>query len=287
MSKAPSKAPSRAPGVPSTAAHPSKVPLPPTQAPMSARPSASTGSQVPSRMPSIVPRIEVVSPSQVPIPASVVPLPSLTPSAAAARLPSKTPLPSRVPASVRPPTITPSSRIPGQGHSVASSAVPRVSTYASFRGPPPSLPAITETTPSSHRASAAPGPAVSSSSSSSYFLSPSVIPREVATAATFATAIPPSSTIPAGAGAGGPTLKSVYRNPEDLRRAQMQTTYNTLTPAERADQDAWATHKADEFAPCPFNFAWERDDHYPGVSSALVTLRVLAGKARQEIFFLF
>ncbi|EMR64870.1 hypothetical protein UCREL1_8162 [Eutypa lata UCREL1] len=80
--------------------------------------------------------------------------------------------------------------------------------------------------------------------------------------------IPPSSTIPAGAGAGGPTLKSVYRNPEDLRRAQMQTTYNTLTPAERADQDAWATHKADEFAPCPFNFAWERDDHYPGYRCA-------------------
>lgn len=58
----------------------------------------------------------------------------------------------------------------------------------------------------------------------------------------------------------------MYRNPEDLRRAQLQTTYKTLTPAERAEQDAWAKRKADEFAPCPFNFAWERDDYYPGVS---------------------
>lgn len=67
------------------------------------------------------------------------------------------------------------------------------------------------------------------------------------------TAVPPP--LPSSNGGG---LRSVYRAPEDLRRAALQSAYKTLAPAERVAQDAWATRKADEFAPCPFNFPWER-----------------------------
>ena len=67
-----------------------------------------------------------------------------------------------------------------------------------------------------------------------------------------------------GPGPGG--LRSAYRDPEDLRRAQLQTEYGRLSGAERAEQDVWATRKADEFAPCPYNYAWVRAAGYPGVS---------------------
>lgn len=223
---------------PSTGPRPSKVPLPPSQALASAHPSASTGLRAPGHLrPSITPREgggrepqeAAASPSQVPIPVSIITVPP--------------PLPSLVPPPPPP----------------ASSSAP-----------------YSRTTP---RASAVPGPAIDPPR-------PAVIPEgDVIPSATPTTPTtggslrahphtPASAPVPAlvvvpgvgGGGGGGSLVRTVYRDPEDRRRAQLQTAYGTLAPAERAGQDAWATRKADEFAPCPFNFSWERDGHYPGVS---------------------
>ncbi|KAI5924260.1 hypothetical protein F4810DRAFT_709597 [Camillea tinctor] len=70
-----------------------------------------------------------------------------------------------------------------------------------------------------------------------------------------------SAAIPTAEPSG---LRSVYSDPEDLRRASMQSSYATLAPAERASQDEWATRKASEFAPCPYDFAWKRHHSKPG-----------------------
>jgi hypothetical protein len=69
----------------------------------------------------------------------------------------------------------------------------------------------------------------------------------------------PSKTI-----AGAPALESVYQSQDDLHYARLQTIYKTLTPAQRQAQDKWAKKKASEFAPCPFNFPWVRDEEHSG-----------------------
>lgn len=70
----------------------------------------------------------------------------------------------------------------------------------------------------------------------------------------------------AAALAAPPALTSVYVDPEDVRRATMQTQYATLSGVERAAQDKWAMKKADDFAPCPAGFPWHRyyDPLFPG-----------------------
>ncbi|KAI1337525.1 hypothetical protein F5Y15DRAFT_417992 [Xylariaceae sp. FL0016] len=73
----------------------------------------------------------------------------------------------------------------------------------------------------------------------------------------------PPSVLPGSSSSIAP-LRSVYQDPEDLRRAQLQSTYSTLTPAQRAEQDVWAKGKADKFAPCPMGYAWERHPSHAG-----------------------
>ena len=70
----------------------------------------------------------------------------------------------------------------------------------------------------------------------------------------------------AGGGASTAPLKSVYKNPKDLERAQKQTEYELLSKEEKAEQDVWAKAKADEFAPCPYGRVWVRHEYCPGVS---------------------
>ncbi|KAI0598006.1 hypothetical protein F4775DRAFT_592759 [Biscogniauxia sp. FL1348] len=86
-------------------------------------------------------------------------------------------------------------------------------------------------------------------------------------------ALPPASTVvgrplSAATPTAPPPLRSVYNDPEDVRRASLQSSYATLTPVERASQDAWATRKASEFAPCPYDFAWVRHGLMPGYACA-------------------
>ncbi|KAI1498499.1 hypothetical protein F5X99DRAFT_431721 [Biscogniauxia marginata] len=73
------------------------------------------------------------------------------------------------------------------------------------------------------------------------------------------TPLPPPSALPAAS-----TLRSAYNDLEDVRRASLQSSYATLAPRERAEQDIWAKRKATEFAPCPFNFPWDRHETRPG-----------------------
>ncbi|KAI1328783.1 hypothetical protein F5Y16DRAFT_141824 [Xylariaceae sp. FL0255] len=65
---------------------------------------------------------------------------------------------------------------------------------------------------------------------------------------------------------GSTGLRSIYQDPEDLKKAEQQLNYSNLTGGEKAKQDKWAMKKADSFAPCPAGFPWYRnpDERYPG-----------------------
>ncbi|KAI0157560.1 hypothetical protein GGR57DRAFT_460278 [Xylariaceae sp. FL1272] len=61
-------------------------------------------------------------------------------------------------------------------------------------------------------------------------------------------------------------LHTLYSDPHDIKHAQKQARYHTLTPNERIAQDQWASIKAGELAPCPMGFEWHRyeNEKYPG-----------------------
>ncbi|KAK7749402.1 hypothetical protein SLS62_008146 [Diatrype stigma] len=282
MSKTPSTTSPRAPSRPSIAPGPSKVPLPPSQALTSVHPSASTRPRAPGQLRPVTsregggrePQDAAVSPSQVPIPVSIItvsqPLPSRRPPP---------PIPSLAPYAQ---TISRSStEVSDQVNSMvsraataaaAAAAAPRATVAATSRasavpGPtiilsrPSAIPegavvpsATTTITGGSHRSHPHRHPHTPASAATAPF------PTTAATAAMTTTILDPSNP--------SLSLRSAYRDPEDLRRALLQTKYGTLAPAERAGQDAWATRKADQFAPCPFNFSWERDGDYPGYRCA-------------------
>ena len=119
------------------------------------------------------------------------------------------------------------------------------------------LPASTKPGPSTPGASSASKPGGRSSA-----LPASAKPGPAAPGAVSASKVGGKSS----AGGSSVAIKSAYRDPEDLRRAQRQTEYSQLSEAEQAEQDVWAKQKADEFAPCPYGFLWEREPVHPGVS---------------------
>ncbi|RYO84636.1 hypothetical protein DL766_005644 [Monosporascus sp. MC13-8B] len=267
MSKAPSKAPSRAPGAPPAASSPSQAP-PPSRAPVPAHPSASTGSRGPGEVVSLTPSKapKAVSPSsQPPIAASAAPLPSkaqlrshaptsahpskypssrapgqLTPVTEVTSSPSKVPLPYSVPAAA---PLT--SNVPLPSPAPTSARPPTISPRSRAPSPP-------------QRPSAVPAPAAP----------PSPAPSAHAVSGSAGPASATPAAVPSAPPGGNPSIVSAYRDVEDRRRAVLQTAYATLAPGERAAQDAWATRKADELAPCPYNFPWLRDDECPGYRCA-------------------
>ncbi|KAI1632066.1 hypothetical protein F4809DRAFT_656991 [Biscogniauxia mediterranea] len=184
---------------------------------------------------------------------------SAAPSRGPSRTPSAPPPPSRTPSSSSRP-----SQAPSQAPSSSSST------------------ALLSRLPS--RAPSSSAPTVSSSSSSLSSARPRPLPRPRPNGLLLPTvpehdnngdgnenqlltaAIP--SALPPPPSALAPAPRSVYSDPEDLRRASLQSSYATLTPAERASQDAWATRKASEFAPCPYDFAWVRHGVLPGYACA-------------------
>ncbi|KAK8111158.1 uncharacterized protein PG998_007615 [Apiospora kogelbergensis] len=83
------------------------------------------------------------------------------------------------------------------------------------------------------------------------------------------TEIPPPQTAPGVDPTAAPTIiptasgvpiASKWTSAADIEAATRQANYATLGAEERRRQDRWAKRKADEFAPCPANFAWTRHD---------------------------
>ncbi|KAF7528215.1 hypothetical protein G7054_g10232 [Neopestalotiopsis clavispora] len=151
------------------------------------------------------------------------------------------------------------SRTPSQTPTIT----PKVSgTMAS--GQPSVLGSTTTTSKAPHPASQTPQSAIPSilgvsklptgSSSSSSRL-------PTATLAAAVSQIPGRSVIPAP---GGRVLETAYTNPADLRHAEQQLKYKSLTDEQRVLQDAWANRKGLEMAPCPNNYGWERHWRCPG-----------------------
>lgn len=58
--------------------------------------------------------------------------------------------------------------------------------------------------------------------------------------------------------ASGVPIASKYTSQADIAAATRQANYSTLGEEERRRQDRWAKAKADQFAPCPMNYMWER-----------------------------
>ncbi|KAF3020930.1 hypothetical protein E8E14_004145 [Neopestalotiopsis sp. 37M] len=149
------------------------------------------------------------------------------------------------------------SRTPSQTPTIT----PKVSgTMASGQ---PSIHGSTTTSKAPPPASQTPQPAIPSilgvsklptgSSSSSHL--------PTATLAAAVSQIPGRSVIPAP---GGRVLETAYTNPADLRYAEQQLKYKSLTDEQRVLQDAWANRKGLEMAPCPNNYGWERHWRCPG-----------------------
>lgn len=72
---------------------------------------------------------------------------------------------------------------------------------------------------------------------------------------------------PDEAGGGAPTMiptasgvpiATKYTSQADIAAATRQANYSTLGEEERRKQDKWAKGKADQFAPCPMSYMWER-----------------------------
>ncbi|KAK7954035.1 hypothetical protein PG996_014921 [Apiospora saccharicola] len=70
----------------------------------------------------------------------------------------------------------------------------------------------------------------------------------------------------------GMPIASKYTSQADIAAATRQANYSTLGEEERRKQDKWAKQKADEFAPCPMNFMWER---HPTRESLFLSLFVI------------
>ncbi|RYP54156.1 hypothetical protein DL770_010967 [Monosporascus sp. CRB-9-2] len=274
MSKAPSKTLSRAPAAQSAAPSPSRAP-PLSRAPASAHSSASTGSRSPGEVvPLTLSKVQkATSPSsQPPIAASTAPLPSRSrlpnhvstsvhPSKyTSSRAPGQlTPVPEVTSSSSKVPLTTPTSPLPSFVPAAAplASRAPLAS-HAPTSAYPPTIPPGSRAPGPSQRPSAVPIPAAP----------PSSAPSGCADSASTARAGATPTVAPSAAPGGNPSFRSVYRDAEDRRRAALQTAYATLAPGERAAQDAWAAHKADEFAPCPYSFPWLRDGQCPGYRCA-------------------
>ncbi|KAK8002720.1 P-loop containing nucleoside triphosphate hydrolase protein [Apiospora arundinis] len=60
--------------------------------------------------------------------------------------------------------------------------------------------------------------------------------------------------------AAGVPIASKWTSTADIEAATRQVNYEMLGAEERRMQDKWAKKKADEFAPCPMNFAWMRHE---------------------------
>jgi hypothetical protein len=54
------------------------------------------------------------------------------------------------------------------------------------------------------------------------------------------------------------TAISVLKSGEDEKMASRQTSYVSMSPAQKSTQDKWAKSKIADYAPCPEQYAWER-----------------------------
>ncbi|KAI1489309.1 hypothetical protein F5X96DRAFT_684126 [Biscogniauxia mediterranea] len=185
---------------------------------------------------------------------------SATPSRGPSRTPSAPPPPSHTPSSSSRPSQAPS-KAPGSSSTALLSRLPS-------RAPSSSAPTVSSSPSFARARPNGPLPTVPEHDNDDNDNDNNENNQQLLTAAIPSALAPSAAALPRTPTAPAPALRSVYNDPEDLRRASLQSSYATLTPAERASQDAWATRKASEFAPCPYDFAWVRHGMLPGYACA-------------------
>ncbi|KAK8038221.1 hypothetical protein PG994_014988 [Apiospora phragmitis] len=221
------------------AAAPSRAPSrAPSHAPAASSSSRAGGTRVPSLAPSMPPN-STIARSQAPHAAATSRYwpGSVANSSSRGGIPALLETPSAAPSASAAPT-----------HRSAQSIVPTAALYDDddMAIPTTIAPAGGTTFPKSAMAK-------NKGKSVSY----AVDPDEVGAAPTM---IPTASGVP---------LPSRWTSEVDIKAATRQVNYAKLGEEERRLQDKWAKKKADEFAPCPANYAWMRHEtRYRCVGSA-------------------